>query len=211
VGADVNMVRKGIGSDQRIGGKFLYAGCGYGGSCFPKDVKALIKTAEIKGYELKVLKAVEEVNAHQKQVLFHKLQRHFDGELSDKTICIWGLSFKPNTDDMREAPSLVLIEKLLQAGCKIRTFDPVAMPEAKEFVKNNITTVDTSQLYFANDIYDAVLGTDALLLVTEWKEFRMPSWGVVKKSMNGSLIIDGRNIYDKKEMNELGFVYDPIG
>jgi len=211
VGADVNMVRKGIGSDQRIGGKFLYAGCGYGGSCFPKDVKALIKTAQQNGYELRVLKAVEEVNAYQKQVLFHKLLKHFHGELSGKTICIWGLSFKPNTDDMREAPALVLIEKLLGAGCKVRAFDPVAIPEAKQLVKTNMKDVDTSQLYFATDIYDAALDADALLLVTEWKEFRMPSWGVIKKTMKSSLIIDGRNIYDKLEMKEMGFVYDAIG
>ena len=211
VGADVNMVRKGIGSDQRIGGKFLYAGCGYGGSCFPKDVKALIHTAEQNGYELRVLKAVEEVNAYQKQVLYHKLLKHFKGKLTGKTICIWGLSFKPNTDDMREAPALVLIEKLLGAGCKVRAFDPVAIPEAKKLVETNMTTVDTSHLYFANDIYDAALDADALLLVTEWKEFRMPSWGVIKKTMKSSLIIDGRNIYDKMEMKEMGFVYDPIG
>ena len=211
VGADVNMVRKGIGSDQRIGGKFLYAGCGYGGSCFPKDVKALIQTAEQNGYELKVLKAVEEVNAYQKQVLFHKLVKHFDGELADKTICIWGLSFKPNTDDIREAPALVLIEKLLEAGCKVRAFDPVAMPEAKEIVHRKLDAAQTSNMYFASDIYDAVLDVDALLLVTEWKEFRMPSWGVVKKTMKGHLIIDGRNIYDKTEMKELGFVYEAIG
>jgi len=211
VGADVNMVRKGIGSDQRIGGKFLYAGCGYGGSCFPKDVKALIRTAEQNGYDLKVLKAVEEVNAYQKQVLFHKLVKHFDGRLAGKTICIWGLSFKPNTDDIREAPALVLIEKLLEAGCKVRAFDPVAIADTKKNVLTKMTVVDTSNIYFANDIYDAVLDADALLLVTEWKEFRMPSWGVVKKSMNGSLVIDGRNIYDNKEMKENGFTYDAIG
>jgi UDPglucose 6-dehydrogenase len=211
VGADINMVRKGIGSDQRIGGKFLYAGCGYGGSCFPKDVKALIQTAGQHGYELKVLKAVEEVNAYQKQVLFHKLVKHFDAQIAGKTICIWGLSFKPNTDDIREAPAMVLIEKLLEAGCNVRAFDPVSIPEAKEFVQTKLTVVDTANMYFAKDIYDAVLDADALLLVTEWKEFRMPSWGVVKKSMKGSLIIDGRNIYDKDEMKEYGFVYDAIG
>ncbi|HEY5592717.1 MAG TPA: UDP-glucose/GDP-mannose dehydrogenase family protein [Paludibacter sp.] len=215
LGADVNLVRKGIGSDQRIGGKFLYAGCGYGGSCFPKDVKALIQTAGQNGYELRVLKAVEEVNAYQKQVLFHKLQKHLQGDLEGKTVTIWGLSFKPNTDDMREAPSLVLIEKLLQAGCHVRVFDPVAMPEAKEIIQSKMAALlnskDASNIYFASDIYDAVLDADALLLVTEWKEFRMPSWGVVKKTMKGSLILDGRNIYDKNEMKELGFVYDSIG
>lgn len=214
VGADVNMVRKGIGTDQRIGGKFLYAGCGYGGSCFPKDVKALIHTAEHNGYELRVLKAVEEVNAYQKQVLFHKLQKHFKNDLKGKTITIWGLSFKPNTDDMRDAPSLVIIEKLLESGCSIRLFDPVAMPEAKEIVRSKMASLldkDAANIYFANDIYDAVLDADAILLVTEWKEFRMPSWGVVKKSMRGSLILDGRNIYDKGEMKEMGFEYDAIG
>jgi len=206
VGADVNMVRKGIGTDQRIGGKFLYSGCGYGGSCFPKDVKALIQTAEQNGYELKVLKAVEEVNAYQKQVLFHKLKKHFNRELSGKTVAVWGLSFKPNTDDMREAPSLVLIDKLIEAGCKVRAFDPVAMHEAKKHFD-----MASQPIYFAKDIYDAVLDVDALLLVTEWKEFRMPSWGVVSKSMKGKLVIDGRNIYDKKEMEDSGFSYEGIG
>jgi len=214
VGADINMVRKGIGTDQRIGGKFLYAGCGYGGSCFPKDVKALIQTADKNGYELRVLKAVENVNAYQKQVLFHKLEKHFKSDLAGKTIAIWGLSFKPNTDDMREAPSLVLIEKLLQVGCKVRAFDPVAMHEAKHIVHSKMADLiqtDSSNIYFANDIYDAVLDADALMLVTEWKEFRMPSWGVVKKSMKGALVLDGRNIYDKNEMAELELTYDSIG
>jgi len=214
VGADINMVRKGIGTDQRIGGKFLYAGCGYGGSCFPKDVKALIQTADKNGYELRVLKAVENVNAYQKQVLFHKLEKHFKSDLAGKTIAIWGLSFKPNTDDMREAPSLVLIEKLLQVGCKVRAFDPVAMHEAKHIVHSKMADLiqtDSSNIYFANDIYDAVLDADALMLVTEWKEFRMPSWGVVKKTMKGALVLDGRNIYDKNEMAELELNYDSIG
>jgi UDPglucose 6-dehydrogenase len=211
-GADINMIRKGIGSDQRIGGKFLYAGCGYGGSCFPKDVKALIHTADQNGYELRLLKAVEEVNAYQKQVLFHKLEKHFNGTIENKTICIWGLSYKPNTDDMREAPSLVLIEKLLKAGCKVRVFDPVAVNEAKTIIHSKMgNLLHEDNIYFAHDIYDAVLDADALLLVTEWKEFRMPSWGVVKKSMKGSLILDGRNIYDKIEMKELGFIYESIG
>jgi len=214
VGADINMVRKGIGTDQRIGGKFLYAGCGYGGSCFPKDVKALIQTADKNGYELRVLKAVENVNAYQKQVLFHKLEKHFKSDLAGKTIAIWGLSFKPNTDDMREAPSLVLIEKLLQVGCKVRAFDPVAMHEAKHIVHSKMADLiqtDSSNIYFANDIYDAVLDADALMLVTEWKEFRMPSWGVVKKTMKGALVLDGRNIYDKNELAELELNYDSIG
>jgi UDPglucose 6-dehydrogenase len=214
VGADVNMVRKGIGTDQRIGGKFLYAGIGYGGSCFPKDVKALIQTADQNGYDLKVLKAVEDVNAFQKQVLFHKLEKHFNGKLKGKTFTIWGLTFKPNTNDMREAPSLILIEKLLQAGCKVRVFDPVAMQDAKKIVYSKMAKLiesDSSNIYFANDIYDAALEANALLLVTEWKEFRMPSWGVIKKTMKGNLILDGRNIYDKYEMNELGFEYEGIG
>ena len=209
LGADVNMVRKGIGTDQRIGSKFLYPGCGYGGSCFPKDVKALIQTAEQNGYQLKVLKAVEEVNENQKQILFNKLQRKFD-DLWGRTIAIWGLSFKPNTDDMREAPSLVLIEKLLDAGCKVRLFDPVAAHETQKSLER-MAINNNDAIYFANDIYDATLDADAVLLVTEWKEFRMPSWAVVKKSMKGNLILDGRNIYDKSEMLELGFEYDCIG
>lgn len=209
LGADVNMVRKGIGTDQRIGSKFLYPGCGYGGSCFPKDVKALIQTAEQNGYQLKVLKAVEEVNENQKQILFNKLERKFDN-LSGKVIAIWGLSFKPNTDDMREAPSLVLIDKLINTGCKVRVFDPVAVHETQKSLER-MGLDNSDAIYFANDIYDATLDADALLLVTEWKEFRMPSWAVVKKSMKGNLILDGRNIYDKSEMIELGFNYDGIG
>ena len=212
VGADVNMVRKGIGSDQRIGGKFLYPGCGYGGSCFPKDVKALIHTAEQNGYDLKVLKAVEEVNTYQKQVLFEKLSKYFNGNLKGKTIALWGLSYKPNTDDMREAPSLAIIERLLTAGCKIKVFDPIAMPEAQKMIQAKMAHLHPNEnIYFANDIYDAVLDAEALLLVTEWKEFRLPSWGVVKKSMKGNLILDGRNIYEKSELMEFGFDYRPIG
>lgn len=203
VGADVNMVRHGIGSDTRIGRKFLYPGIGYGGSCFPKDVKALIKTAEQNGYEMRVLKAVEEVNELQKSLLFNKLSKHFDGDLKDKTIALWGLSFKPDTDDMREAPALVLIEKLLNAGCKVRAYDPIAMEESKRRIGNSI--------YYASDMYDAVLDADALMLVTEWKEFRLPSWAVVKKTMNRPLVFDGRNIYEKKEMEDLGFYYTSIG
>ena len=210
LGADVNMVRKGIGTDARIGSKFLYAGIGYGGSCFPKDVKALIQTAEQNGYDLKVLKAVEEVNEHQKRILFSKLLKHFGNAIEGKTIAVWGLSFKPNTDDVREAPSLVLIKKLLKAGCKIRVFDPVAMPEAQKAFERLGFKVD-GNIYFANDIYDAVLDADALMLVTEWKEFRMPSWGVVRKSMKGKIILDGRNIYDADELTDYGFTYDCIG
>ncbi|MDL2304414.1 UDP-glucose/GDP-mannose dehydrogenase family protein [Bacteroides sp. OttesenSCG-928-D19] len=203
VGADVNMVRHGIGSDTRIGRKFLYPGIGYGGSCFPKDVKALIKTAEQNGYEMRVLKAVEEVNELQKSLLFNKLLKHFDGDLKDKTIALWGLSFKPDTDDMREAPALVLIKKLLDAGCKVRAYDPIAMEESKRRIGDSI--------YYASDMYDAVLDADALMLVTEWKEFRLPSWAVVKKTMNRPLVFDGRNIYEKKEMEDLGFYYTCIG
>lgn len=203
VGADVNMVRKGIGSDSRIGRKFLYAGCGYGGSCFPKDVKALIKTAEQKGYSMRVLKAVEEVNEIQKNILFNKLQKHYNGNLNGKIIGMWGLAFKPETDDMREAPALVLIERLVQAGCKVKVYDPIAMTECKRRIGDKVE--------YSKDIYDATVDADALLLVTEWKEFRMPSWNVLAKSMNSKVIIDGRNIYDKTELDELGFVYYKIG
>ncbi|NDV60297.1 UDP-glucose/GDP-mannose dehydrogenase family protein [Bacteroides sp. 519] len=203
VGADVNMVRKGIGSDSRIGNKFLYPGCGYGGSCFPKDVKALIKTAEKNGYSMKVLQAVEEVNESQKSILFDKLMKYFNGDISGKTIALWGLSFKPETDDMREAPSLVLIDKIVNAGGNVKAYDPIAMEETKRRIGNKIK--------YAQDIYDAVLDADALMLVTEWKEFRLPSWAVVKKAMNNHLILDGRNIYDRKELEELGFDYTCIG
>ena len=203
VGADVNMVRKGIGSDSRIGTKFLYPGCGYGGSCFPKDVKALIKTAEKMGYTMEVLNAVERVNDQQKNVVFNKLNAYYEGDLKGKNIAIWGLAFKPETDDMREATSLVTIELLLKAGCKVRVFDPVAMEECERRIGNVVT--------YATDMYDAALNADALLLITEWKQFRLPSWGVLKKTMNKPLLIDGRNIYDKEEIKELGFDYYCIG
>ena len=203
VGADVNMVRSGIGSDTRIGRKFLYPGIGYGGSCFPKDVKALIMTAEQNGYTMRVLRAVEEVNEAQKSVLFDKLMKQFNGELKGKTIALWGLAFKPETDDMREAPGLVLIDKLLKAGCQVRAYDPAAMDECKRRIGDVI--------YYARDMYDAVLDADVLMLITEWKEFRLPSWAVVKKTMNQQIVLDGRNIYDKKEMEELGFIYSCIG
>lgn len=203
VGADVNMVRKGIGADTRIGSKFLYPGCGYGGSCFPKDVKALIKTAEKNGYEMQVLKAVEKVNENQKVVLFNKLSRHYNGELEGKTIAIWGLSFKPEMDDMREATALVTIDLLLKSGCKVRVFDPIAMNECKRRVGDVVE--------YAADMYDAVLNADALLMLTEWKQFRLPSWGVIKRTMNVSLVIDGRNIYDSKELLDLGIKYYCIG
>ena len=211
LGANVNMVRKGIGTDSRIGSKFLYPGCGYGGSCFPKDVKALIQTADKVGYDLQVLKAVEAVNAYQKTVLFEKLHNYYQGKLQGKIIALWGLSFKPNTDDMREATSLVLIERLLEAGAHIRVFDPVAMETAQETVKQSLSHLPIDNIYYATDVYDAVLDADALLLVTEWKEFRMPSWRVIKKSMNNAYVIDGRNIYDTKELKELGFDYSAIG
>lgn len=203
MGADVNMVRKGIGTDARIGSKFLYAGCGYGGSCFPKDVKALIKTAAHNGYEMKVLQAVEEVNENQKSVLFKKLHKHFEGDLHGKTIGMWGLAFKPETDDMREAPSLVLIDHLLNAGCTIKVYDPVAMDECKRKIGDSVI--------YCNDRYEATLDTDALLLVTEWKEFRIPSWAVLNKMMKQPVIIDGRNIYDRQQVKESGFHYYNIG
>lgn len=203
VGADVNMVRKGIGSDTRIGRKFLYAGCGYGGSCFPKDVKALIKTAEKNGYDMKVLKAVEEVNERQKCILFDKLIKHYDGNIQGKTITLWGLAFKPETDDMREAPALVLIDKLTQAGCTVKVYDPVAMDECHRRIGGKVV--------YCKDMYEAALEADALLLVTEWKEFRMPSLGVLAKTMNERVVIDGRNIYDSEELTEKGFTYYKIG
>lgn len=204
VGADVDMVRKGIGADSRIGRKFLYPGCGYGGSCFPKDVKALIKTAEQKGYTMQVLKAVETVNERQKSLLFDKLVKCLGVEdLSGKKIALWGLAFKPETDDMREAPSLVLIEKLLTAGASVYAYDPIAMSECKRRIGDKIV--------YVNNMYEAVLEADALLLVTEWKEFRIPSWGVIKKSMSTPLILDGRNIYDREELNDFGFEYHCIG
>jgi UDPglucose 6-dehydrogenase len=203
VGADVNMVRKGIGADSRIGNKFLYPGCGYGGSCFPKDVKALIKTAEKSGYDMQVLKAVESVNEYQKTVVFNKLKSYYGGELQGKTIAIWGLAFKPETDDMREATSLVTIDLLKEAGCKAKVFDPVAMDECKRRIGDKVE--------YAADMYDAVLDADALLLLTEWKQFRLPSWGVIKKSMKHAFVVDGRNIYDKEEMRSQGFEYTCIG
>lgn len=205
VGADVNMVRKGMGADVRIGQKFLYAGIGYGGSCFPKDVRALAHTGRLHDCPMRLIEAVEAVNLAQKEVLCHKLLRYFNGNLSGKTIALWGLSFKPNTDDMREAPSLVIVNSLLGNGCRIRVYDPIAMQEAKRLLGND------GNIYYASDIYDAALGADALLLVTEWKEFRMPSWQVIARSMNGNLILDGRNIYDKQELVAQGFVYLGIG
>lgn len=211
VGADVDMVRKGIGTDQRIGNKFLYPGLGYGGSCFPKDVKALIHTANEHGYDLKVLKAVEEVNNKQKEILFQKLTKYFDRKLDGKTIGIWGMSFKPNTNDIREAPALVLIDKLVKQNVDLRVFDPIAMNEAKEVLCSKLSDIEFSRIYFAENMYDVVLDADALLLVTEWKEFRLPSWGIIRKAMRGKLILDGRNIYDKNELKEYNFDYKRIG
>lgn len=203
VGADVNMVRKGIGSDSRIGSKFLYPGCGYGGSCFPKDVKALIKTAEQNRYEMKVLKAVEEVNEKQKSVLFNKLRGFYQGDLQGRTIALWGLAFKPETDDMREATSLVMIDLLVKAGAIVKVFDPVAMDECKCRIGDKVV--------YAQDMYEATIDADALLLLTEWKQFRLPSWAILKKVMRQYFLLDGRNIYDSKELESFGFTYECIG
>ena len=205
VGADVNMVRKGIGSDTRIGSKFLYPGCGYGGSCFPKDVKALVKTVEKLGYEMKVLKAVEEVNESQKLRVYDKLSNLFNHDLAGKKIAVWGLSFKPETDDMREATSLVVIDRLLESGCQVSVYDPVAMDECRRRFGAD------SPIRYATDMYDAVLDADALLLLTEWKIFRMPSWSALHRLMRNHVIIDGRNIYDVAEVRENGFTYSSIG
>lgn len=202
VGADVNMVRRGIGSDTRIGNKFLYPGCGYGGSCFPKDVKALIKTAKDNGYDLRVLNAVEEVNELQKNVLFKKFKQHYNGETSGKKVAIWGLSFKPGTDDMREAPSLVLIEQLLNEGCEVTVYDPVAMHECERIVGDKVN--------YAKDLYDSVLDAEVIFHVTEWKEFRMPNWEVIKRSMKSNpVMIDGRNVFDQETLAD--FKYLGIG
>ncbi|OFX22262.1 MAG: UDP-glucose 6-dehydrogenase [Bacteroidetes bacterium GWA2_31_9] len=203
VGADVNLVRKGIGSDTRIGHKFLYPGVGYGGSCFPKDVKALIKTAKENNYTLEVLQSVENVNDRQKSVLFNKLNNYFNGNLKGKTISIWGLSFKPNTDDMREAPALVIIDKLIEAGAKVNAYDPVAMHECERKIGNKI--------HYAKDQYEALIDSDALLVVTEWNEFRVPNFKVMEKLMKTKVIFDGRNIYDIAEVKESGFEYFCMG
>lgn len=204
VGADVNMVRKGIGSDSRIGKKFLYPGCGYGGSCFPKDVKALIKTAEKSGYRMQVLKAVEEVNEKQKEILYRKLMRHFDNDLEGKTIAMWGLAFKPETDDMREAPALVLIDKLKEAGAIVKVYDPIAMNECRR-------RLGEDAVVYCNDMYEAAIDADALLLVTEWNQFRMPSLSVLARTMKQRVIVDGRNIYDSDYLKDNGFTYYKIG
>ena len=203
IGADVNMVRKGIGSDTRIGSSFLYAGCGYGGSCFPKDVKALIRTAAEHGYPMRILKAVEDVNEEQKTLLFRKLSAHFGGDLQGRRVAMWGLAFKPETDDMREAPSLVLIDRLLEAGCQVMAYDPVAIPEARRRIGDRIA--------YANNIYETVEGADVLMVVTEWKEFRLPAWARIRSLMKTPLILDGRNIYNIAEIEEAGFTYHCIG
>lgn len=203
LGADINLVREGIGSDRRIGKKFINAGIGYGGSCFPKDVKALIRTAAENQYELKILRAVEEVNDRQKSVMFDKIQKYFDGNLKGKTIAMWGLAFKPETDDMREAPSLVMIEKLLGAGCSIQAYDPVAFEEAERKLGNTI------QIH--HDPYEALEGADCLLIITEWKEFSIPKFDVIREKLSAPAIFDGRNIYDKDELKGLGFDYFCIG
>ncbi|MEZ4803951.1 MAG: UDP-glucose/GDP-mannose dehydrogenase family protein [Bacteroidia bacterium] len=202
MGADVNMVRKGIGSDSRIGHKFIYPGIGYGGSCFPKDVKALIKTADENGYSMNVLKAVESVNDAQKHVMFDKLKAHF-GSLAGKTIALWGLSFKPKTDDMREAPSLVLIDQLLKEGAKVIAYDPVAMHEAQRILGDKIE--------YSNEQYNMLKGAEALVVVTEWPEFRSPDFNQISANLNTKAIFDGRNIYELKEMSSLGYHYECVG
>lgn len=203
VGADIHMVRKGIGTDSRIGSKFLYSGIGYGGSCFPKDIKALIRTGEEYHYDLRILKAVDQVNEDQKRILFQKLHKYFNGQLQGKLIAMWGLSFKPQTDDMREAPSLVLIDLLLKAGCRIKAYDPAAMDEARRRLGDTIE--------YAKDPLDALIDADALMLVTEWIEFRFPNFQVMRKLMAGHVIFDGRNIFDRKEVRKAGFDYFGIG
>ena len=203
VGANINSVRKGIGSDPRIGNKFIYAGIGFGGSCFPKDVKALIKTATDYGYSLEVIKAVEHVNNLQKEVLFKKISHHFKGNLKDRIFGIWGLSFKPNTDDIREAPSLKIIDQLIHAGAIVKAYDPVAMPETRKIMGDRIE--------YGHDMYDAVIDASGLILATEWSEFRIPNFKLLTRIMKEKVIFDGRNIYDPLEVEENGFVYYGVG
>ncbi|MEG1572745.1 MAG: UDP-glucose/GDP-mannose dehydrogenase family protein, partial [Bacteroidales bacterium] len=203
VGADIHMVRKGIGSDSRIGTKFLYPGVGYGGSCFPKDVKALIKTAQNHKYRMRVLQAVEEVNNEQKSLLFNKFENYFKGDIANKTVAFWGLSFKPGTDDVRDAPSLVLIDKLIKAGCKVRAHDPVSMEECKRRIGDKIE--------YCKGVYEALEGADVLFLLTEWTEFRYPHWEKVKDRLKYPIVFDGRNIYDKKELADMGIEYFGVG
>ena len=203
IGANVDNVRKGMGADSRIGSRFLYAGCGYGGSCFPKDVKALLHTGIENGYHMRVIEAVESVNEEQKNIVFDKLSKAFNGDLKGKTIAMWGLSFKPETDDMREAPALVVIDKLLKAGAVVNVFDPIAMDETKRRIGDVVT--------YCKDMYEAVIDADAIALMTEWKQFRMPSWAIIRKAMKNYVVVDGRNIYDGEELKELGFIYSRIG
>lgn len=203
VGADINHVRKGIGSDARIGNKFIYPGIGYGGSCFPKDVQALIRTAKENHYDLQVLKAVEAVNQHQKSVLFTKILNYFNGDLKGKTVAIWGLSFKPQTDDMREAPSLKIVTQLLKAGAHVKAYDPVAITEAKHYFGNTIS--------YYTDQYEALIDADCLAVLTEWPEFKIPNFNIIGKLLNTAAIFDGRNIYDASEMKKNGFEYFCIG
>lgn len=203
VGADVEAVKKGIGSDSRIGKKFLNAGCGYGGSCFPKDVKALIKTGDENGHSLELLKAVERVNERQKEVLFKKVIAHFGPDLKGKRFAVWGLSFKPATDDMREAPSLVLIERLVEAGAVIRAYDPVAMEECERRIG--------AKIEYASNMYDALSDADALIVVTEWPEFKIPKFTFIEKALKHKIIFDGRNIYSPEQMKEFGYIYYGVG
>jgi UDPglucose 6-dehydrogenase len=203
VGADINMVRRGIGSDSRIGNKFIYPGIGYGGSCFPKDVKALIRTAKDNQYDLRVLKAVEAVNSDQKLLMFNKIYNHFGGNLQGRTVAVWGLSFKPQTDDMREAPSLVIIEKLLEAGAQVKAYDPIALKEAKHHLGDTVT--------FVEDQYEALIDADCLVLVTEWPEFKFPNFKIVQKLLKNPVVFDGRNIYDMNELKRMGFTYYCVG
>ncbi len=201
-GANINEVRKGIGSDSRIGNKFMYPGCGYGGSCFPKDVKALIHTGNEYGYKMRVIEAVEEVNNRQKEVVFKKLQKGL-GDLNGKTVAIWGLSFKPETDDMRDASSIIVIKSLIAAGANVNVYDPIAMEEAKRILGDSVT--------YSTDMYEATLEADAIALITEWKQFRAPNWKIIKKTMKGNYIVDGRNLYDSSELKTLDFKYSGIG
>jgi len=203
MGADINNVRKGIGSDSRIGSKFIYPGTGYGGSCFPKDVKAILKTADDLGYELKVIKAVEQANDYQKNVIFNKMTNFFNNNLKNKLIGIWGLSFKPKTDDIREASSLILIERLLEAGANVRAYDPAAMNETKKLLGERIE--------YASDPYETVANVDAVVLMTEWAEFHLPDFSIMADLMKGKVIFDGRNIYDPAQLRKLGFTYFGIG
>ena len=203
LGADINNVRKGIGSDMRIGNRFIYPGSGYGGSCFPKDVKAILKTASDLNYELKVISAVERANEYQKKVVLNKINGYFNNDLKGKVVAVWGLSFKPKTDDIRESSAVYLVEKLLEAGVKVRAYDPAAMEETKKQINNRI--------YYAEDPYDAVKGADALALMTEWPEFHLPDFGKMSELMNGKVVFDGRNIYDPEELRSKGFVYFGIG